>query len=344
MSEKFLILTPRNLYTLLSGKLEGFRCMQVFSAEALRGMKLTRLWQDFLRNIVPEDVLYPMFDTSERRRRSLSVLMNRNTENSCPRKLYAALEEHLNAEAILRAAVWWDGIIAPLADPWAIHDMLMEFERACEVMDTDFARCSGVLDALRQNSAESMEMHDRVRFGCTLRLTWLGLFAIYGGRMVASRTLSRLRTSGECSPVELWRRAYCGYLPKRARQGTSYAERPLDRTVVTMPLVMESGMQKDAASALKQGNQGWYVVSNWSDPMASLNNRPCPSFNGSRQLALIPNGAQIYIAGAPYYKGLGNSRGSFGLTLWNGICGYVPMNYLTRLNEQPPQPDWVKQL
>ena len=106
MSEKFLILTPRNLYTLLSGKLEGFRCMQVFSAEALRGMKLTRLWQDFLRNIVPEDVLYPMFDTSERRRRSLSVLMNRNTENSCPRKLYAALEEHLNAEAILRAAVW----------------------------------------------------------------------------------------------------------------------------------------------------------------------------------------------------------------------------------------------
>ena len=78
--------------------------------------------------------------------------------------------------------------------------------------------------------------------------------------------------------------------------------------------------------------------------MASLNNRPCPTFNGSRQLALIPNGAQIYIAGAPYYKGLGNSRGSFGLTLWNGICGYVPMNYLTRLNEQPPQPDWVKQL
>ena len=63
MSEKFLILTPRNLYTLLSGKLEGFRCMQVFSAEALRGMKLTRLFIEDNDQVVQcADVVHALID------------------------------------------------------------------------------------------------------------------------------------------------------------------------------------------------------------------------------------------------------------------------------------------
>lgn len=351
-------LTLRSLYSLLTGRLPGYRLVSVFSPDAMHGMTLIRFWHDFLANILPETSL-TLFDTENRRSRSLSILMNRSKYNSCPLTLYRELEANLNEEALLRCINWFANLFSVQVDPWLINSMLSDYEAACLKVDDEYKRCSSFLDPLRQIAVKDNEYYDYSLFSTTLYLTWLSLHALYGDKMNRSRTLRSLRISSNCLPQQLWQRFYQFYTvktPDKQNTPTTPAALPEacseDTSSIpsepTEPSVCDSEMpgnypdSRITAQCLhkvldRRGfpaetpHDGWYCVANWSEPHIALNSLPKPTYDGAQLLGLVPNGALVYITKASGYNGLRNSPGCWGYTCYDQTFGYVPMNFLVRL-------------
>lgn len=344
-----LSLTLRNLYLFLRGKLYGFVALPVFSAEAQRGMTLNVFWHGFLQHFVDEDILRVFFQPSVRLR-SVSTMMNRSDSRSCPRALFEALESDLTPEKVVNAATWIEKQFSKALNPSLLLESLTSFEQALN--DLEFEQCLPFFSGLRIQTDNNTDFFDFNIFLCAVRITWLGLHAIYGDEMSHNSALRSLRASMDAAPSRLWQRAHTAYTgkPEKWRAPTEAIipetgmaelsdgedQEPACSLSAVTPLLQEirqTVMRQPLPRGQEhQAHDGWYVVANWTDPHIALNDMPKPTYNGATALSAIPNGTVLYVINISDYNGLHNSSGIWGYTGYRGYEGYVPMNLLVRIH------------
>ena len=101
-----LNLTPRELYFDIAPYL----------APRLK-FTLTTFWWDFLSTAIPGPLLDPLFDTTERRSRRLSTMLNCSVKHSFPAAFYRHLETHLDVEDFLGTVKWTNDVLNHEKDP-----------------------------------------------------------------------------------------------------------------------------------------------------------------------------------------------------------------------------------
>lgn len=345
-----VMLTPKNLYRLMTGRLRPYTGVMMLPSGRRHSTTLTKFWWNFLSNLVPGPVLDPMFEVGEHRPRALSNIMNRTVKPSLPQKLGHALDSGLQADSFFGLVRWVMKEQDATQDPVVMHHLLTRFEDACREQDVLFEQQYAFFVTLRPQIREDRARHmERLFFRAALRLTWLGLYAVYGTEM-DSLSLRKYRRDLAFSEEVLWRRV--AYSTGGAAEAEEAMPPPSasDAEVEALAQALWSAeanqsadaragllvstvnrLASPAVSELPAEYAGWYAVANWTDVCIALNNTPGATYDGARLLDTIPNGALIYIIGATGYGGLHNSPRCWGCTEWRGVRGYVPMNLLVRL-------------
>lgn len=201
------LLTPKNLYRLLTGHLAGFST-QIIPKAHLKGGTIVRFYRAFLSAVLPDGMLDRFFPLDGSHPREQSSLLNRT--GPMPAALRRALDESLSADQLLRLMKRLMGQMLG----WNYRQSLLEnaltaFEEACFrddlfIPDTH----QGFLRVLREWSASDSPRPARMAispwlFRHAARLTFLCLFALYGAQMNCD-SLSGMINAPSSLPGALW--------------------------------------------------------------------------------------------------------------------------------------------
>ena len=201
-SDGAILLTPKNVYRYLTGKLPGIYSTGVLPAQALKGLTLTKFWTGILQGFLSEQLMCDLFDT-ESRSRSLSNLMNRTGASSTPARLLAELNASLNAAGILKlTGIFSEFLTANHYQPEDMARSLQAFEKACAQDDVLLVpTLQTILKEAR--GGENAAGGPSVLFCHALSLSWLTLLALYGDEMNCSELLGFCSAMHPCDR-KLW--------------------------------------------------------------------------------------------------------------------------------------------
>lgn len=201
------LLTARGVYSLLTSKLsnEGKGRPQSTFLSSTVHYTQSKFWGNFLMTILPDVVVEPLFSTEQKRSRSLSTLMNRTAAHSMPARLYHALEDAMDEENFMDAVIYTAAQLNQDVNPLSLHSVLTDYENSLFSSDYWLERYRDFLLRLRPvlNKQGNYNMK-KLMLQAALRVTMLGLHALYGDRMHDSEALKKLRLSRVCSIGVLW--------------------------------------------------------------------------------------------------------------------------------------------
>ena len=341
------LLTARRLYRFLSSG-SGHSGAPVPLLSQTLNLNQNGFWQCFLSQAIPEAALSLSFEPFKNPPRSLSNLMNRTVPHAMPVKLYQAAEEHLTPETLLHIVIWTATAMDPDLNPVPVHRAItaLEEELYAAGQDTEYIELYDYFVSIRppERALEAVNQK-KLSALAALRLSMLGLHALYGDRMIQSSALRRLRACRFSDPDTLWEAVRTvaprvdeyGFGFKRAaslRQRQSAPPRdPGDSALIDEVAAMARRALPPSAAreAHTDEGAGWYVVANWLDFCVNVNDRPRATYDGAREMGTIANGTLLYVLSAPGYKGLHVSGGVWGKIVWQGREAWVPMNLLIKL-------------
>ncbi len=318
----------------------------------------TGFWWCFLSAGIPESSITPYFYTGNGRPRALSNLMNRTVPHSMPRKLYHTMEESLNEENILYMTVWLSTVIDENVHPRMLHSAITNLEKRIYEggSDTEFASLYDFFTSFRplEDVLDTCDVKKLVLLAL-LRISLLGIHAIYGDMMTESPALRQLRACRLNDPDTLWETVLT--VVPRLKDGVfsfirAAEMRRRDAETARMEPLPDDAALLDGVAALARGtlppketrqehegpNAGWYVVANWMDFCVNVNDSPRATYDSARELDTMPNGTLVYVLSAPGYQGLHVSPGVWGKIVWRGEIAWIPMNLLIRLNSEESAP------
>ena len=344
MTEKPILLTPKNLYRLLKGSFKPIKGPVFLKPDKTHTGTLSLFWWHCLSGMAPGDVMDPIFQVNEGRSRSLSNIMNRSCPHPLPMKLRSALTDGLQADNFRNMVYRFHEMLDQTDSILAAFKALTELEDLCLEQDPVLASCRDFILSLRQAEWKPWQGRNRGFFILAWRLSWLSLHAIMGDEMDCP-AMQLLRLNVECRPEHLWD---LWMSSSRQMRFSVLTGAPEDRFLTFTP--PETDIPEEEAAArlaeattmMPEGSvnaesfracAGWYVVANWTDDRVSINDLPRPTYHGSKSLATVCNGRAIYVLMASGYLGLNRSPGCWGLACVDGITGYVPMNLLIRLED-----------
>ena len=322
MEEGAMLLTPKALYRLLTGNLPLVVSPVMLRKERGGCETLSRFWWNALMGFAPGAILDPYFNVELRgRSRSLSNIMNRSRSPAMPVKLEQALMEGLDSDRFRGLCLWLLDKLDPQQDLAASHRAVTRLEELCEEGDAVFSALMPFFKAIRGN--DRTDGPRRSLFLLAVRLSWLGLHAIFGAHMRPA--LKELRADRACGTEALWR-AYlliegiveqAPELPEASTVTLTFEPRDLpegapDAAAKELAAILIAPPPVPPDAAYLSRFAGWYVVANWTDPHVALNDTPRPTYSGAQLQTTVPNGTPIYIVMASDYRGLNRSAGNWG--------------------------------
>ena len=171
---------------------------------------LSSFWWDFLSTSIPGPILDPLFDTTQKRSRRLTTMLNCSAPNSFPAEFYKHLEENLNVDDFQGTVKWTYDVLNHGIDPEKLVHYAMGL-----LADAGEAPFSSPL-----LSVEDDWSHDRLLFAAAYRLTWAGFLALYGQRK--SERLAKLRKDPAVGENALWLQQSQSYSPAPAAEGDGW--------------------------------------------------------------------------------------------------------------------------
>ena len=201
------LLTPKNIYRLLTGRLSGL-FSYVFPEERLRGMTLIRFWREELAPIATEETLDALLPLDGSHPRVQSNMMNRSG-SSASRLLRTELDSGLNAASLSRLIRHNMRFLTRRgyrADLFA--NLLTDFENLC--FRDDFFIPPVVREYLLslrawQPSPFAAKRQSPRLFHDACRLSWLCAFSLYG-QMMNCDALTQRCLDASLLPDGLWSR------------------------------------------------------------------------------------------------------------------------------------------
>ena len=189
-----IILTPKNIYRVLSGRLMGD--IDFLPGDQKRG--LIQFYRAALNGAVSQEALRRIFPEDGPRPRLQSDLMNRSSSTSLPRFLREEFERTLPVQAMARNL---SGMLGGLVyQTETLFQTLNVFEDTCFGQDYFITpQIREFLVSLRLHQKDNSNNH--LVFLCAYRLSWLILFSFYGAQM-NDPVLARL--CFEADPAKAW--------------------------------------------------------------------------------------------------------------------------------------------
>ena len=171
-----IILTPKNIYRVLSGKLMGDT--DFLPSDQKRG--LIQFYRAALNGAVSPEVLRRIFPEEGKRPRIQSDLMNRSSSASLPRFLREEFERKPPISTMSRNLAGLLGGLVYQAE--TLFHTLSAFEDVCFQQDFFITpQIREFLVSLRRHQQKSS--YNRLVFQCAYRLACLILFSFYGSQM-----------------------------------------------------------------------------------------------------------------------------------------------------------------
>ncbi|MCQ2453359.1 MAG: hypothetical protein MJ136_02085 [Clostridia bacterium] len=193
MTETNLILTPKNIYRVLTSK-QARR--DLYMPGALDGLTLVGFWRDLLTDVLPQSALNTLLPADGSHPRVQSSLMNRTGPNSLPR----LMREHLpltqtGLVLLTRNAARF--LLGRGYHPATFAAYMNSFEEGCTEADVFItAPVRDYLNSIRSFGAAVPEESSRRLVADAFRLAWLSLYALYGSEMNSDK-LNHLRRDPE---------------------------------------------------------------------------------------------------------------------------------------------------
>ena len=171
-----MILTPKNIYRVLSGRLMGD--IDFLPADQKRG--LIQFYRVALGGAVSPETVRRLFPEDGPRPRVQSDLMNRSSSASLPKFLREELERASIVPAVSRNLA---GLLGGLVyQVETLMNTLSAFEDVCFQQDFFITpQIKEFLTSLRRLPPDNG--YNRLIFLCAYRVAWLILFSFYGAQM-----------------------------------------------------------------------------------------------------------------------------------------------------------------
>ena len=204
-ADKDIMLTPKNLYRLLTGRLQIRQASEILPKAMLQGLTLVPFWRELLQDAVPQDVLDRLLPVDGPHPRMQSSLMNRSTASPMPPLLRNALP--LTESLLLRLTENAMGFLKRhMYLPDQFSHTMASFEETCAAQDVfltaSISQHLRSLGQLAEHAArEGMLMQP---FLDGYHLAWMALLALYGPLMGCDEMTS-LRMKEEAQPEQLFR-------------------------------------------------------------------------------------------------------------------------------------------
>ena len=245
-ADKDVMLTPKNLYRLLTGRLQIRQASEILPKAMLQGLTLVPFWRELLQDAVPQDVLDRLLPVDGPHPRMQSSLMNRSTASPMPPLLRHALP--LTETLLLRLTENAMGFLKRhMYRPDQFFHTVASFEETCAAQDVFLtASISQHLRSLSlqaEHAAREGTLMQPFLDGC--HLAWLALLALYGPLMGCDEMTS-LRMKEEAQPEQLFRqwkrRQWQNSRPQLlTRNNSAILRTPLPREeYVPLPVTPES--------------------------------------------------------------------------------------------------------
>ncbi len=237
-----IILTPKNIYRVLSGRLMGET--DFLPLEQKRS--LIQFYRYVLNGAVSRRTLQRLFPDDGPRPRIQSDLMNRSSSASLPRFLREEFEKQSPVPALARNLSGLLGGLVYQAE--SLFQTITAFEDACFQQDFFITpQIREFLVSLRHTPGKNE--YNRLVFLCACRLAWLILFSFYGSQMNDSFLA---RQCFETDPDKAWEELRCqGAVPWKVLSAadTVGGRQPLPREqYVTLSVTPETAayrLQRD---------------------------------------------------------------------------------------------------
>lgn len=246
------LLTLKNLYRMLTHPDYPVHSYPVFPDKYLHGQTLTSFWYTLLRDGLPREIDLSLFDTSERRSRSLTKLLNSTGNAGFLGKWYDDLSARLNQELLTGLIqAWMDRLETWQYAPEALRFRLNTWLHSLTADDTLTRFFLDLAESLSADTDTSL------LFRHGLLLTWLTLYALYGSRMQDVH-LNRLRAETESRPLAELYRLYVYH--RLARQPRVLSERQCALCVEPLPPGAFFGRTKELARAAEIMHAGGKLI------------------------------------------------------------------------------------
>ncbi len=202
ITEQEWILTPKNLYRVLTGK-GGY---SIFPQETLYGLTLVKFWREMLEDTLSDEILDRLFPTDGTHPRIQSNLMNRTGSNPVPGLLIKGFhEQSTNKLAIGLIHNCMQFLTQRSYNPTNYRRKMDQFEASCTKNDSIFTKTlSDWLISVRQfQPGQATGNIDPYVFTDSLRLAADVLLCLFGPQM-GGEEIRRIRTDPACSAESLW--------------------------------------------------------------------------------------------------------------------------------------------
>ena len=132
--DKDIMLTPKNLYRLLTGRLQIRQASEILPKAMLQGLTLVPFWRELLQDAVPQEVLDRLLPLDGTQPRMQSSLMNRSTASPMPPLLRNALP--MTESLLLRLTENAMGFLKRhMYRPDQFSHTMASFEETCAAQD-----------------------------------------------------------------------------------------------------------------------------------------------------------------------------------------------------------------
>ncbi len=202
LPEQDWILTPKNLYRVLTGK-GGY---SIFPQETLYGLTLVKFWRELLEDTLSEEILDRLFPADGTHPRIQSNLMNRTGSNPVPSLLVKGFHEASTDRVATGLIHNCMQFLAQRSYNAANYRRKMDqFEACCIKNDNLFSESLAEwLGSLKQYQPATVagKIDPRV-FTDSLRLATNALLCLFGPQM-GGEEIRRFRTDPACAVEILW--------------------------------------------------------------------------------------------------------------------------------------------
>ncbi|MBR4081835.1 MAG: hypothetical protein IKK21_08640 [Clostridia bacterium] len=178
----------------------------VFPPNTWRGITVVSFWRDIFHAALPAEIPLDIFDTDDKRSRSLSVLLNGTGGTGFRKKLFGALSANLTSELLLQLST---ALMTFLTNEQYVASALTKrlevFFRLLETGISAEITCTSHLNGLWEEMQTSRQQSIPPLFQHGLLLVWLTIYALYIARW-DDPALIALRMNGAASPEALYGR------------------------------------------------------------------------------------------------------------------------------------------